>query len=116
MTFEAGTIVLVPFPFSNLKSRKRRPAVVVSRADYNNRNPDAIVCAMTSNLSNAAHSVLVSQRDLVDGRLPVDSRVKADKLATLDQAMMRPIGRLRPGLLAQLCKELVAVLPPEARP
>ena len=116
MTFEPGTIVLVPFPFTNLKSNKRRPAVVVSSRAYNARNPDAWCCAMTSNLDNTAHSVLVSQRDLGEGRLPVDSRIKADKLATLELGMMKAIGRLRPATLSQLYKELLAILPAEARP
>lgn len=114
MTFEPGTIVMVPFPFSNLRSKKTRPAVVLSRRDYNERNSDAVVCAMTSNLINAAHSVLVSQRDLVEGTLPRDSRVKVDKLATLEKTLMRPIGRLRPGMVEQIYRELMAFFPSQS--
>ena len=114
MTLEAGAIVLVPFPYSNLRATKRRPAVVLSRREHNDRSQDVVVCAMTSDLANAGNSVLVSQRDLADGRLPADSRVKVDKLATLDKSMMRAVGRLRPSTLRQVYRELLSLLPAEA--
>ncbi len=110
MTFEPGTIVLVPFPYTNLRATKHRPAVVLSRRAYNEASADVVVCAMTSNLMDAAHSVLVSQRDLIEGHLPMDSRVKADKVATLERSMMRAIGRLRPGILEQVYRETFSVL------
>lgn len=116
MTLEPGTIVLVPFPFSNLRSSKQRPALVLSRTDYNRTSHDVLVCALTSNLADSSHSVLVSQRDMAAGTLAADSRVKADKVATLEQSIIRKsVGRLRPSTLQLVYAELLAVLPPSAR-
>ena len=114
MRLEAGTLVLVPFPYSNLRATKRRPAVVVSRREYNDQGPDILVCAMTSNLANSGHSVLVSQRDLVEGHLPKDSRVKVDRLASLQKELMKPVGRLRPATMRQVYQELRSLFPDEA--
>lgn len=46
--FEFGDVVLVRFPFTDQSTTKKRPAVVVSSADYNVRRPDVIVAAVSS--------------------------------------------------------------------
>jgi mRNA interferase MazF len=43
-----GDIVLIPIPFTDLSSRKRRPLIVISNNDYNRKTPDIVVVAMTS--------------------------------------------------------------------
>ncbi len=50
MPFEFGDIVLVAFPFTSHTTSKRRPAVVVSRLDYNAIKPDVVIMAVTSQL------------------------------------------------------------------
>jgi len=48
MEFEFGDIALVPFPFTDQRTLKRRPAVVVSTQRYNRGCPDIILMAVTS--------------------------------------------------------------------
>ncbi|MEA3643851.1 MAG: type II toxin-antitoxin system PemK/MazF family toxin [Lamprobacter sp.] len=48
INFEAGDVVLVPFPFTDLIGLKKRPSVVVSSAAYQQRRRDAILMAITS--------------------------------------------------------------------
>ena len=43
-----GDVVLVAFPFTNLQATKQRPAVVISASDYQQKRPDIIVMAITS--------------------------------------------------------------------
>jgi mRNA-degrading endonuclease toxin of MazEF toxin-antitoxin module len=50
-TYSFGDVVLVPFPFTDHKATKKRPAVVVSSAAYNRVRPDVILMAITSQLS-----------------------------------------------------------------
>ena len=52
-SFEFGDVVLVPFPFTNQRANKRRPAVVSSSAAYNTERPDLIVMAVTSQRATA---------------------------------------------------------------
>jgi len=46
--FNTGDIILVPFPFTNHKTNKKRPAVVISSLLYNTERPDLIIMAITS--------------------------------------------------------------------
>ncbi|OGA68139.1 MAG: growth inhibitor [Betaproteobacteria bacterium RIFCSPLOWO2_12_FULL_68_20] len=46
--YSFGDIVLVPFPFTDQSTAKRRPAVVVSSDRYHRERPDLIVMAVTS--------------------------------------------------------------------
>jgi len=41
--YSFGSIVLVPFPFTNQSIVKKRPAVVVSSDEYNRKRPDIII-------------------------------------------------------------------------
>ena len=45
---EFGDVVLVPFPFTDQTTTKKRPAVVVSSAAYQAERPDLIILAITS--------------------------------------------------------------------
>lgn len=48
MSYAFGDVILVPFPFTDQSTAKRRPAVVVSSSSYNNQRPDLILRAITS--------------------------------------------------------------------
>ncbi len=50
MSFEFGDIVLVPFPFTDQTTTKKRPAVVVSSSEYQHQRPDVVVMAVTSQM------------------------------------------------------------------
>ncbi|MGG6265403.1 type II toxin-antitoxin system PemK/MazF family toxin [Leptolyngbya sp. AN03gr2] len=47
-TYDFGTVVLVPFPFTDQTTTKKRPAVIVSSALYHQQHPDLILMAITS--------------------------------------------------------------------
>jgi len=51
--FEKWDLILVPFPFTDLSSVKRRPAVIVSPDSYN-QNKDVIIAYVTSQLTIAS--------------------------------------------------------------
>jgi mRNA interferase MazF len=46
--YECGDVVLVPFPFTDQSTTKRRPAVVVSSDAYHRERPDLIILAVSS--------------------------------------------------------------------
>ncbi len=48
--YNFGDIVLVPFPFTDQSTVKKRPAVVVSSGIYNHQRPDVIIMAVTSQM------------------------------------------------------------------
>ena len=61
----AGSIVLVPFPFSDLSKSKLRPAVVLASAEHG----DWILCQITSNPYSDSRAVQLSETDFQSGSL-----------------------------------------------
>ena len=87
--YEQGEILLVPFPFTDLSSIKRRPVLILSNSQYNSRSEDIVTCGITSNLKDSNFSVLIDDRNLISGKLPIQSIIKVDKLFTLNQRLIR---------------------------
>ena len=83
--YKQREIVLVPFPYSDLSSTKRRPVLIVSNNLYNAAFPDILVCVITSNLYKDDYFVELSNNDLEMGMLPELSVIKCHKLFTIDQ-------------------------------
>ena len=48
--YDFGDVVLVPFPFTDQTTTKKRPAVVVSSSVYNRERPDVVLMAVTSQI------------------------------------------------------------------
>src|SRR4051794_35533074 len=46
--FDSGDIALVRFPFTDLTTTKKRPAVIISGRDYSNRYGDIVFVPLTS--------------------------------------------------------------------
>lgn len=59
-----GTIVLVPFPFSdNPAISKKRPAIIISNSLVNS-GQDVMLAAITSQIRNDKFSFLLDNQDL----------------------------------------------------
>jgi mRNA interferase MazF len=86
--YRQGDVVLVSFPFTDLTSTKRRPAVVVSPDTFNARNDDVVLAAVTSQITREVATVLLRQRDVVDGVLPRESVARLAKLFTLHSSLV----------------------------
>ncbi len=88
MEFKQRDVVLVPFPYSDLTSVKRRPVLIISNDSYNNKREDVIVCILTSNTFIDEYSIPISNDSLEYGLLPEPSVIKAAKLFTIHKAMI----------------------------
>jgi mRNA interferase MazF len=90
MMVEQGEIVLIPIPFTDLSSHKRRPVIVISNDVYNRATNDMIVVAMTSNPSPVAadYGFVIQNLDLSRGRLNHPGTVRVDKIYTLSQSLI----------------------------
>jgi len=83
----AGDIVLVAFPFSDLKGQKVRPALVLAKAEFGN----LILCQITSKRYTSKTSVQIKPGDFKSGNLPVVSFVRPDKLFTADETIIKGV-------------------------
>jgi mRNA interferase MazF len=86
-TASQGDIVLVPVPFTDLSSTRRRPVIVLSNDVYNRSTTDMVVVAMTSKLTPHPHSFILTSADLISGTLNHPSRVRVDKIYTRAQGI-----------------------------
>ena len=85
---EPGDIVLIPVPFTDLSSQKRRPVIVISNEVYNQKMMDVVVVAMTSNPVEVDYSFTIASSDLVQGQLNRQGKVRVDKIYTLSQSII----------------------------
>ena len=77
MAYRQGDIVLVSFPFTDLSSSKRRPALVLSPDSFNAAGEDLVLAAVTSHITDDLNAVHLWRGDFAEGRLPKPSMVKA---------------------------------------
>lgn len=85
--FTVGTIVLVAFPFSNLKGQKVRPAMVLAIVEFDN----LILCQITSKPYSSKRAIGIDLPDFSAGSLPVTSYVRPDKIFTADTTIIKNI-------------------------
>ncbi len=103
MTPKQGDIVLIPVPFTDLSSQKRRPVVVISSDGYNKRSLDVVTVAMTSNPSITPFGFQIDSRDLVEGVLNRPGTIRADKIFTLSQTIIvKKFGRVSPAIVTRI--------------
>lgn len=96
-------IVLIPVPFTDLTSQKKRPTIIISSDAYNHYNEDIVVVALTSNVEPKEFSVALSADDLEDGILKVTSMVRVDKIYTLNKSIViKTFGRIKPEILSKI--------------
>ena len=94
MTFKAFDVVVVPFPFTDKTTTKRRPALVLSQANSFNKRIAHSVLAMITSASNSDWPLDVEIEDIDAAGLPYASIVRM-KLFTLDdQLVIRKAGSL----------------------
>jgi mRNA interferase MazF len=103
MTPSQRDIVLIPIPFTDLTSNRRRPAIVLSNDAYNTSTSDMVVVAMTSNPINVPFSFWIEQKVLEQGKLNRPGKVRTDKIYTLSQLLIAKIfGRVAKTVLDKI--------------
>lgn len=92
--YNFGDLVLVPSPFTDQKSSKKRPAVVVSSIAYNNARPDLILMAITGHLSSLPRIGEVAITDWKKAGLLKSSTIKPIVTTMEKGLVIRTLGRL----------------------
>jgi mRNA interferase MazF len=93
--YSFGDIVLVPFAFTDQSAAKKRPAVVVSSEAYNQKRPDIIIMAVTSQMSAAAYYGDIAINEWQPAGLLKPSVIKP-VVATIEKSLViKKLGRLK---------------------
>ena len=111
MTFKTFDVVVVPFPFTDRTTTKRRPALILSRHQTFNRHVGQAVMAMITSAKNSDWPLDTEIEDLDAAGLPSASVIRM-KLFTLDeQLIIRKAGTLSPRDQTKLTETLRQLLP-----
>jgi len=110
---QQGKIVLTRFPFTDLSSSKRRPALVL--IETRAAEPDTIVAFISSIIpeikSESDFTLLPNHPDFENTGLNKSSVIKLDKLATLSKAIFTgEIGELTQSTFIEVQQKLKLAL------
>ena len=101
-----GSVVLVPFPFSDLSQSKLRPAIVmadVGRGDW-------ILCQVTSKPYGDDRAIAIAEQDFETGSLRVASFARPGKLFTAHATLLTAeVGQLRASTFERIRQGVVAM-------
>lgn len=77
--FVKGDFVVVNFPFSDLSSSKRRPALVLAYAE----NGDYLLCQITSKNIKDSWALELPEEEIIEGELFKSSNIRPNRLFQL---------------------------------
>jgi mRNA interferase MazF len=107
VTPSAGSVILVPFPFSDLSQSKLRPAVAladVARGDW-------ILCQSTSKPYSDPCAIELDDASFAKGSLHVLSYARPGKLFTANRSLIvRQVGTLKDNALKQIVEAVIELL------
>lgn len=108
--FVKGDIVVIPFPFSDLSSVKRRPALVIAPVS----GDDLILCQITSKYHSDTSSIPLHPLDLISGSLKEMSYIRPDKLFTADVSMIQyTLGHVTDPIMQSVVNTIISIIQQE---
>jgi mRNA interferase MazF len=107
VTPAVGTLVLVPFPFSDLSQAKLRPAIALADAGRG----DWILCQVTTSPYGDPNAIELTATGLARSQLRATSYARPGKLFTANRSLLvADIGQLQPTAIRQIVGAVVAIL------
>lgn len=102
-----GSIILIPFPFSDLSQSKLRPAVVLANAG----KEDWILCQITSKSYADLQSIKLTEDDFANGSLKLVSYARPGKLFTANSSLIvSKVGELKQEKLLEIINAVISLL------
>lgn len=104
MALQKGDLVLVPFPFTDLRTTKLRPALVLW---VDSSGVDVTVCFITSpnvtSISSEEFLIETTDPEFSHTGLKITSKVRVSRIVTIERNLItRRLGKLETNLLQQL--------------
>lgn len=105
--FVRGDVIVLEFPFSDLKSYKRRPALVIKVP----KGEDVIICQITAESQEKDAEIPLANKEFVKGELRKESYVRIDKITTIKKTRIRyKIGSLKPEKFKEIIDKIISFL------
>ncbi len=107
--FRHGTVVKVPFPYTDKATRQRRPAVVVSNGPIGDGDSLLWVVMVTAAANRAWDCDILIEDHRAVG-LPAPSRIRPVKIATIQANDAEPLGELPADVIAEVDRTLLKLM------
>jgi mRNA interferase MazF len=105
--FVKGDIVVLPFPFSDLRGFKKRPALII--ADL--KGDDIILCQITGEERKDDYSIILKSIDLEKGKLKIESRIRPNRLFTIDKStIFYKLGKLKTQKIKEVESKIIQII------
>ena len=90
--FVKGDVIVIEFPYSNLKIVKRRPVLVIKVP----KGDDVIVAQITGESYEKPAEIIIKKDNFKQGNLKRDSYIRIDKIASIEKYLINyRIGSLK---------------------
>jgi mRNA interferase MazF len=105
--FMRGDVVIVPFPFSDLSTTKKRPALVIVALS----GDDAILCQITSKTIKDSYAISLLDSDFESGTLQQDSNIRPNRLFTADSSLiLSSIGHVKRAKMVAVINKIIEII------
>ncbi|MCX6749915.1 MAG: type II toxin-antitoxin system PemK/MazF family toxin [Candidatus Pacearchaeota archaeon] len=102
-----GDVVVIDFPFSNLKNVKRRPVLILKIP----KGEDIIVLQITGDSYEALLEVPIKKEDFKQGGLKRDSYARIDKIASIEKFLIEyKVGTLKQDKFNEILDKICSFL------
>jgi mRNA interferase MazF len=109
-SYNFGDVVLVPFPFTDQTTNKKRPAVVISSDVYNAEYLDRILMGITSQVSSSPKVGDIVITDWDSAGLLKASMIKPVITTIEKQLILKKLGRLQDVDIQSLKEALIGII------
>ena len=104
--FVKGDVVVLPFPYTDFSSVKKRPAVVIATLKGNN----VILAQITTNQRNDEDLIGLTKKDFTSGFLNSDSFIMASLIFTADSSRVDyKAGKIKQEKIKEVQNKLIEV-------
>lgn len=105
--FMKGDVVVLPFPFTDLSSAKKRPALIL--ADIT--GDDYIMLQITSQHVKDNYAISLLKADFSSGSLNQDSNIRPNKIFTLDKRLiLYKVGHINHTKVSECINKLCVII------
>ena len=104
--FVKGDIVVFPFPFSDLRAYKKRPALVLAVLERN----DLILCQVTSEARYDKYAIELKDHDFKQGKLRFISMIRPNRIFTVERSIINyKVGSLKNEKLKEVIEMIIKI-------
>ena len=83
--FIRGDIIIIEFPYSDLKNVKRRPVLILKVP----KGEDVIVAQITGDSYEKPVEIILKKEDFKQGSLKRDSYIRIDKISSIEKSLIK---------------------------